>query len=211
MPALSIGDCIGYAWETFKKRPWFLIGALLLAMIIASLPGLFGPHPQIGPDGQLIPPPFNAYYAISSLVSIIVSILVGLGITTFSLRAHDNVESAQIADLWNPAPFWRFLGAHILCLFAIALGFIAFIVPGIIIAMGLAFVPYLVVERGLGPIDAIKESWRITKGHKWQLFLLVLTLIGINLLGTLALLVGLLVTLPVTMLALVHAYRTLAA
>ena len=88
--------------------------------------------------------------------------------------------------------------------------FLAGLVPGIIIAMGLAFVPYLVVERGLGPIDAIKESWRITKGHKWQLFLLVLALLGINLLGLLALVVGIFVAIPVTMIAFVHAYRTLA-
>ncbi len=110
---------------------------------------------------------------VSSLASLVVSIFVGLGLTTFSLRAHDNIQGVQIADLWNPGPFWRFLGAHILTAIAIALGFLALIVPGIILALGLAFVPYLVVERGLGPIDAIKESWRITKGHKWQLFLLV--------------------------------------
>jgi len=67
-----------------------------------------------------------------------------------------------------------------------------------------------VVDRGLGPIEAMQESWRITKGHKWQLFLLFLALLGINLLGFLALFIGIFVTAPMTLVALAHAYRTLA-
>lgn len=209
MHTLSISDCIRFGWETFKQRPWILIGAFVLAMVIAALPGAFGPQPTFGPDGQVIPPPASALGTIVALVSIVVSMFVGLGLTTFSLRAHDNINGVQIADLWNPGPFWRFVGAHILTVIAIALGFLALIVPGIILAMGLAFVPYLVVDRGLGPIEAIKESWRITKGHKWQLLLLFLALLGINLLGILALIIGIFVTVPITMLAFAHAYRTL--
>jgi uncharacterized membrane protein len=209
MHTLSIGDCVRFGWETFKQRPWILIGAFLLAMVIAALPGMFGPQPTVGPDGEIIPPPATTFGTIVALVSIVVSMFVGLGLTTFSLRAHDNIKGVQIADLWNPAPFWRFVGAHILTVIAIALGFVALIVPGFILSMGLAFVSYLVVDRGLGPIEAIKESWRITKGHKWQLFLLFLTLLGLNVLGALALIIGIFVTVPITMLAFAHAYRTL--
>jgi hypothetical protein len=211
MRTLSVGDCVRFGWETFKQRPWFLIGALLLAMIISSLPSMFVSTPQVGPDGQIIPEPLTTLDGIMSIASIVVSIFVGMGITTFSLRAHDNVQGAQLSDLWNPAPFWRFLGAHILTLIAVTLGMLALIVPGIIIAMGLAFVPYLVVERGLGPIEALKESWRVTKGHKMQIFLLVLALIGINILGLMALIVGVFVTFPITLLAFAHAYRTLGS
>jgi uncharacterized membrane protein len=210
MATLSIGDCISYGWETFKKRPWILIGALLIAIIIGSIPGLFGPLPDIGPDGKIIPPPLTTMYVISSLASIVVSIFVSIGLVTFSLRAHDNIQSVQLGDLWNPAPFWRFLVAHILTGIAVALGFVAFIIPGFVLLAGLMFVPYLVVERGLGPIEAMKESWRIAKGHKWTLFLLFLALMGLNLLGVLALFVGVFVSVPVTMIAVAHAYRTLA-
>jgi uncharacterized membrane protein len=211
MHTLSIGDCIRYGWETFKKRPWILIGGFLLAMVIAGVPSAFGPQPTMGPDGQIIPPPPSTLGAIVTLVSIVASVLVGLGLTTFSLRAHDNIETVQISDLWNPGLFWRFLGAYILTVLAIALGFLALIIPGIILSMGLAFVSYLVVDRGLGPIEAMKESWRVTKGHKWQLLLLFLALLGINLLGILALVIGVFVTVPITMLAFAHAYRTLTS
>jgi uncharacterized membrane protein len=209
MHTLSVGDCVRYAWETFKQRPWFLIGVPLLALIIGGIPGAFGPHAEIGPDGQLIQPPLSVYGTVVTLISIVVSIFVSLGLTTFSLRAHDNVAAAQVSDLWNPAPFWRYLGAYVLTVLAIALGFLALIVPGVILAVGLAFVPFLVIDRGLGPIEAMKESWRLTRGHKMQLFLLVLALIGITLLGLLALVVGVFVALPINMIAFAHAYRTL--
>lgn len=211
MRKLSVGDCISFGWETFRKRPWFLIGTLLLVLIITSIPGAFGPEPpDVGPDGQLIAQPMTAMDWIGLIAGIVVSTLAACGIVTFYLRAHDNVMGAQLADFWNPAPFWRFLGAHILTGIAVTLGLIAFIVPGIVIALGLMFVPYLVVERGLGPVEFIKESWRITKGNKGQLALLMLALLGIVILGLLALGVGVFVALPIALLASVHAYRTLA-
>ncbi len=210
MATLSIGNCINYGWETFKKRPWFLIGALVLACLISAVPSLFGPHPHVGPDGELIEPPITAFHIIISIVSIVVSFLVAIGLTNFSIRAHDNVEGVQLSDLWYPKPFWSFAAAHIVAGIAIGIGFVLLIVPGVILMLGWSFVRYLIVERGLGPINALKESWRITKGHKWQLFLFGLALFGINLLGALAIGIGLLVSVPVTMIAVVHAYRTLA-
>jgi hypothetical protein len=83
MHTLSVGDCIRYGWETFKQRPWILIGGFLLAMIIASIPGMFGPHPEFGPDGKVIPQPLTTLEVVSSLASLVVSIFVGLGDGTF--------------------------------------------------------------------------------------------------------------------------------
>lgn len=209
MTTFSIRDCIRYGWQTFEKRPWILIGAPLLAFAIGTIPTLFVPNPTLGPGGELIDPPFDTYYAITSFISLVASIYVSLALTTFSLRAHDDVEAVQIEDLWNPGAFWRFLGAYILALIVVSLGFLAFVIPGVILAVGFSFVPFLVVDRGLGPIEALKESRRITKGHKWKLFGLMLALMGVSLVGTLALVVGLFVALPVTMIAYTHAYRTL--
>ena len=209
MPVLSINDCMQFGWETFKKRPGILIGAFLLTMIIPSIPGILFPGPEAAP-GQ--PPPVpSAAEVIASLVSIVLSIFATLGATTFALRAHDNIAGVQIADLWNPQPFWRFLGAEILLFLIILVGIFLFVIPGVIAGLGLGFSTYLVVDRAKGPIEALKESWRVTYGHKWRLFLLTLVILGINILGAIALLVGLLVSIPVSWLAFTHAYRTLQA
>jgi uncharacterized membrane protein len=82
-------------------------------------------------------------------------------------------------------------------------------VPGIIFMLMFMFTTFIVIERELGPIDAMKESRRITRGHKWQLLGFLLLLVLINLLGLLALVVGMLVSIPVSSLAFAHAYRLL--
>ena len=56
----------------------------------------------------------------------------------------------------------------------------------------------------------MKESKRITYGHKWQLLGLGLLSALIVLLGLLAAGIGILVSLPVVSLAGAHAYRVLA-
>ena len=209
MHTLPIGDCIRFGWETFKKRPGILIGALALVILISAIPGLLTPHPEIV-EGQPPPPP-TAFAMIMGLVSLVISFLVGLGLTNFALRAHDDIAGVTIGDLWNPAPIWRFLGAEILATIIIFVGFLLLVVPGIIAALGLGFTPYVVIDRGLGPVESLKESWRITTGNKWRILLLGLALVGLNFLGLLVLIVGLLVTVPITLLAVVHAYRFLLA
>jgi uncharacterized membrane protein len=209
MPQLSVGECIQFGWETFKKRPGILIAGFLIAIMLPAIPGAIFPMPHAEPG--VPPPPPSAAAIIAAIVGFVLSLFLMLGAMTFALRAHDDVASVELADLWNPQPFWRFVGAEILATLIIIAGLILLIVPGIIAAVGLAFVPYLVIDRGDGPISALTESWRITNGHKWRLFLLALAMIGINLVGLLALIVGLLVTVPVTWLAGTRAYRILSA
>ncbi len=207
MPALPIGDCIKFGWETFKRRPWILIGAFALIVLISAIPGILTPHPEVV-QGQPPPPP-TPFAIVMGLVSVVVNLFVGLGLTNFALRAHDNIDGVTIGDLWNPAPFWRFLGAELLAALIIVAGFILLVIPGIIASLGLGFAPYIVIDRPLGPVESLKESWRITKGNKWRIFLFGLALLGVNILGLLAIGIGVLVSVPITLLAVVHAYRFL--
>ena len=152
MPALPIGDCIKFGWETFKKRPWILIGALVLVALVSAMPSILSPHPEII-EGQPPPPP-TAFGMIMGLVGLAVSMLVSLGLTNFTLRAHDNIETVTIGDLWNPEPIWRYLGAYLLILLIVIVGFLLLVVPGIIASLGLGFATYLVVDRGMQPVES---------------------------------------------------------
>ncbi|MGV8154618.1 MAG: hypothetical protein ACLKAO_09945 [Alkaliphilus sp.] len=71
------------------------------------------------------------------------------------------------------------------------------------------FYDYFIVDRGSGPVEALKRSWRITKKATWQLCLFFLMTLGINLLGAFFLLIGLFVTVPTTLLAFAYVYRKL--
>ncbi|MDB5225208.1 MAG: hypothetical protein JWL87_160 [Candidatus Adlerbacteria bacterium] len=67
----------------------------------------------------------------------------------------------------------------------------------------------LAVIDGAGIIESIDKSSKLTHGVKGQLVLFILALIGLNLLGLLALVVGLLVTIPITAFAFAHVYLKL--
>lgn len=193
------GDMIRFGWEAFKKRPWFLIGALVITTIVSYLvgfvSGLFGNEGLESIAGFVI--------------NVAASILISMGTTALLLKAHDSVESVSYRELWHPQPFWSYLGVTIIFALATVVGFILLIIPGIIVFLAYQFGEYIVIDRNLGPVEALEESARITKGNRWELLWLFLMIIGINILGALALLVGLLVTVPVSWLAIVHAYRTL--
>jgi uncharacterized membrane protein len=202
----SIHSCVSFGWETFKKRPWFFVGANLVIVLIyvfasaltSAIDALLGgsaKEPTLA--GSL------ADYALSTLIS--------MGVTAFYLVAHDNPDTVELSQLWHPHPFWKFVGASILVGLVIVVGFILLIVPGIIFALMYMFTTFIVIDRRLGPIDAMKESNSITRGHKWPLLGFVCILALINIAGAIALLVGLLVAIPVTSLAFTHAYRVLQA
>jgi uncharacterized membrane protein len=59
------------------------------------------------------------------------------------------------------------------CIF---LGYLLLIVPGVILAIGLYFSVYFVVDRRMGAVEAMKASWAATKGRKGQVFVLMLLL-----------------------------------
>jgi uncharacterized membrane protein len=80
--------------------------------------------------------------------------------------------------------------ANILVYFIVAIGLILLIVPGIVFACKLAFVPYLVVERRMHAVEAVKESWRMTNGHALTVFLIGLLAIPIAMAGILCFIVG---------------------
>lgn len=208
MATLSVKECFSFAWSTFKSRPWIFVQAGLLLFAVNIAVNLVQTMLESGGEasGEML-----AFLIgiLSMIIGMAVSFLVSMGETAFFLRAHDAPTEASIKDLWHPAPFWKFVGTSLLAGIIILVGLILFIVPGIIAGIMLMFVGYVVIEEKLGPINALKKSIALTKGNRWKLFQLALLTLGLNILGFLALLVGLFVTVPVSFLMAVHAYRTL--
>jgi uncharacterized membrane protein len=81
--------------------------------------------------------------------------------------------------------------AHLLTNAIIAVGLVFLVVPGIIFACKLAFVPYLVTDRKMEATEAIRESWRMTTGYSGKIFLMGLLTIPIAIAGMLLLGIGL--------------------
>jgi uncharacterized membrane protein len=201
----STGSALRFGWETFKKRPWFFVGSTFLILLASGLIDAFTNAIDAAVVGSAETPS-----VIGTVINLGLGTLLGMGATAFYLAAQDNPETVDLSLLWHPQPFWKYLGASILYALAFVAGLVLLIVPGIIFALMFMFTTFIVIDRELGPIEAMKESNRITHGHKWTLLGFALMLVLINLLGVLALVVGLLVSIPVSSLAVAHAYRVLA-
>ena len=80
--------------------------------------------------------------------------------------------------------------ANLLVFALIILGMFALIVPGIIIACRLAFVSYIVMDKKLDPIEAVELSWKLTKGHGWQIFFMGFASFFIAIFGLILMIVG---------------------
>ncbi len=192
---LSVRECLSFGWNTFKVRPWFFIGVVLIVGIIQLVLGSLQ-NETMG--------------VLGFVLSFVISTFVYCGILKLFLTAHDDVHKASFNDLWNPVPFLRYLGVSVLLAIILGIGFVLLIIPGIILMLVFFFSGYLVIDTNIGPVASLKESARLTKGNRWKLFLLVLAMTLLFILGMIPVFLGLLVTAPVIAIAGIHAYRTLS-
>lgn len=71
------------------------------------------------------------------------------------------------------------LVAGILYMLAVGVGYFLLIVPGIILACGFSMTFFIMVDNpNISGIDALKESWNMMRGHKWEFFCLWLRFLG---------------------------------
>jgi hypothetical protein len=80
--------------------------------------------------------------------------------------------------------------ANLLVIALVVLGFFALIIPGIIVSCRLMFVSYIVMDKKVDAIEAVEMSWRLTRGHGWQIFFMGFVSIFIFIFGLLMLIVG---------------------
>ena len=79
---------------------------------------------------------------------------------------------------------FNLMAGSLIYIFFTFLGLLAFIIPGIIIAVRLSFYCFFIVLDDLTPLDALKKSAQVTKGYTWQIAN-ALIVVGFLLVGSL--------------------------
>lgn len=198
MTTFSIEEAFRFGWDTFKKDPWFFVGVTaaltIFSVVVNALTG----------NG------YGIMAFIGFLIGLAASTVVTIAYARLALSAQEGPHVGW-EGLWAPEHFLNMLGATILQSIAIVVGLILLVIPGIIVALMLMFTQLLVVDKKMSPVAALKESYRLTKGQLLQIFLFWLAIIVINIIGLIALVVGLLVTLPVSLIAVAHVYKKLSS
>jgi len=190
-------EAVRYGWQKATDAPKILLPIAAVGAVLA-----------------LIQSGFNRAGGSFSLLAFAVHILqwaVTLAFLRVALELHDG----KPVDAWNLrhllAGFLPFLLTHVLYGLLVAAGMLLLIVPGILFAARFGFATWLVVDQKRDPIAALHESWRLTAGRTWLLVKLGLLLLAVNLLGAMALGIGLLLTIPISFMAVAYAFRRLQA
>src|SRR6266850_61813 len=128
---------------------------------------------------------------LAAVYNLFIMVPLNFGALYAYLRAARG-ETPRVKDLFEAfrSAYGQSILAHGLFLVLVGLGFAMLVVPGIIVAVRLAFVALLVVDEHMTAVSAVKESWRRTAGHGGTIFLLWLLGIPISIAGVLLLGVG---------------------
>lgn len=142
--------------------------------------------------------------------TVLVNNPLGYGFSYAYLKVARN-EKMEVNDMFAGFKnYWNVVFAGLLVTVIIVVGLIFIIVPGIFFACKLAFTPYLVLDKKMKATKAIKESWRMTSGHGWKVFLIGLLGIPIFIAGLICLGVGVIISVMWISMALASLYHAVS-
>lgn len=179
-----MGVCYKNGWQ----KLWKYILELLLITIISFL--IYFPSYGFsalgkGEGGGAV---LFGIFALGYMLLLSWPIEYGVSFAYLKAARGDNL---RVKDMFYVYQNWlNAVLANLLVAVIVGIGFVLLVVPGIIFACKLAFVPYLVVEREMEAIEAVKESWRMTKGYVLTIFCIGLLAIPIAIVGLLCFGVG---------------------
>ncbi len=185
-----IGDAVEAGWNSVKAHIGFFIGIFLLFAALSFM---------------------SAYASGIGTRAVLGLLISGISIGYIKL-AIDVVDgkSPEFKELFSCfSLLLKYILAAILYTLVVTIGLALFVIPGVIWAVQFGFYPYVIVKERLWPLAALRRSSAITEGVKGKLIIFALALIGINLLGVIALGIGVIVTIPLSVIAAAHVFKQL--
>lgn len=123
-------------------------------------------------------------HIVSSILTIagtLISPIFIVGLTLYIIKFVRN-QNYELKDLWKFMPdIIHIFVVSFLVGLSVALGTLLLIIPGIIIGLGLTFCNHILADPDYSHLknsQILSESWRITKGHKMDIFVFELSFIG---------------------------------
>lgn len=178
------------AWSKTKEHAWFLFRAFLIAVLIMGA-------------GKFL-------FILSPFIDLLVSIAI-LTISLIIAHGKTPVFSDLLRSFENYKITWHYLLASLLSVIIIGIGILLLVLPGIYLAVRLQFYKFLIIEHeNMGVIESLKKSMAMTQGKFWKLFGFMILVILFNILGLIPFGLGLIFTIPISILAHAFLYKKLA-
>jgi uncharacterized membrane protein len=117
-------------------------------------------------------------------------------------------QKADLGDMFQGFQFFvPTLVAHLLISLYAFLAFLCFIIPGLVVAAMYSFTFLFIIDKRMDYGAAMRASREVVKQDYVGYTLFLVALMALNIVGALCLIVGLLVTIPISMAAIAVAYQ----
>lgn len=199
--SIDLVSLFKFSFHQFKRYASFVIGAMLTFFVLAILP-------QIYFMAQVPDEPNTQAQFISFLITL-VQLFLSLGFIKIMLLLVQD-EYVEVADMFNNfRPFLSYFVATFLYGIATFIGLLLLVIPGIFIAIRFQFYPYFILEENVSSFTALQKSFYLSQNLTLELFLLGAVVITLNLVGILLFGVGIILTYPITTMAIAIVYKSL--
>lgn len=197
---LSFSEARRFAWSSYTKRPVLLssIGLTFVGAWVALELAVVAMH------GLGIVPWAAAHLAFLILFA---GLEAGLLRIYLALSKGGDARYRDIFSVLGLGP--SFLGAQLLYLGLVAFGLVLLVIPGVYLAARYSLFGFAVAGGQRNIIEALRSSSAQTAGVRGRLAAIVAALLLLNILGAALVGVGLLVTVPLSILTLTSVYRQL--
>ena len=212
----QVGEAFTYGWKKFQEY----LGPILIAMVIfivvagavnfiASLfVGGFGE--MTDPDDIGIGMFFGVGYLFFSLLSALVSLLIQAAVVRGALEITDG-KRIELSTFLSTEHLGQVVLASILLAIGTAIGLILCIVPGLVLIFFSQFTYQFILDKGLPAFDAIKASFALVNKNLGSVVGLFFASILAFIVGAILCGIGLIVAIPVTIIATAYAYKRMTA
>ena len=141
-----------------------------LLMLVVILGGVF----FIALFAGLFNSVFGNILAVMLGIAYVVLVLFRFTAASYHLqlvsREGRELTAMQALDESSKKNFNTFILTALATEILILLGLIAFIVPGLYLIGRLVFAPYVALNEGLGVVASLKRSWKLSDGHWFEVF-----------------------------------------
>ncbi len=197
VPKLEVSYLFRKSWEIFTSNLVLVVGIFLVYILLAgATSSLVGRSTAMGTFFQILE------FVIQG------PLLAGVCWVLLRLVRGEPTEIREMFEGFQE--FGRAFGVYVFYTILLGVGLLLLVVPGLLVAVGLMPAMYLVLDTDRDVIATLKQAWAMTGGYRGQIFLVFLALLGINLLGVLMLLVGVVFTAAFSLLVGAALYNELA-
>ncbi len=208
----SVSNAFSYAWNKFKDNWGPLVVITVLIVIAMGIIQFIG--------RQIVSSAFDATQGTSlfggaaivgfafNAIGLIVQLIVQSGIIKGSLMLTRG-QKIDVGQAFNGINWGQVILASIITGVMTFIGLILCILPGLAVLFFTSYTLYFVIDRDLSAVDAIKASFNMVKANVGTLLLFWLATVAAQIVGLCACLVGLLVAIPVVVIAQAYTFRTL--